>query len=117
MVNGKKVTGDIAETVRFAKGMEETRNFLVKQQGWSNEQFDEVDWVSLHLALGNKADGYKTWLYKQHSGFCGTGVVVGHYSGEEEADVSCPNCGCRVTAEHLCVYVPTLTGLDFSEKM
>ena len=107
MVNGKKLTGDIAETVRFAKGMEDARNFLVKQQRWSDEQFDEVDWVSLNLALKNKADGYKTWLSKQHSGFCGTRVMVGHYSGEKEADVSCPNCGCRETAEHLCVCTKT----------
>ena len=42
LVNGKKITGDIAETVRFAKGMEKARNFLIKEKGWSNEQFDQV---------------------------------------------------------------------------
>ena len=60
MVNDRKVTGDIAETVRFAKGMEDASTFLVKQKRWSDEQFDEVDWVSLNSTLKNKADGYKT---------------------------------------------------------
>ena len=30
MNSGKKITGNITETIRFAKGMEEARNFLVK---------------------------------------------------------------------------------------
>ena len=33
MVDGKKVTGDIADTVRFAKGMEEARRFLIEEEG------------------------------------------------------------------------------------
>ncbi len=32
LVNGKKITGDIAENVRFARGMEQARNFLVKEK-------------------------------------------------------------------------------------
>jgi len=43
LVNGKKITGDIAETIRFARGMEQARNFLIKEKGWSNEQFNEVE--------------------------------------------------------------------------
>ena len=29
--------------------------------------------------------------------------MVGRYSGEEEVDETCPNCGCRENAAHLCV--------------
>ena len=43
MVNGRKVTGDIADTVRFAKGMEEARRFLIEEEGWNNTQFNEVE--------------------------------------------------------------------------
>ena len=57
MVNGMKITGDIADAVRFARGREEARNFLIKEKGWSSEQFDEVEWVALHNALSaNRMD-------------------------------------------------------------
>ena len=103
MNSGMKITGNIAETIRFAKGMEEARTFLVKEKGWLEKQFEEVDWNSLHCTLKCKPDGYVTWLCKQHTGFCGTRVMVGRYSGEEEVDETCPNCGCRENAAHLCV--------------
>jgi hypothetical protein len=47
-----------------------------------SDQFKEVDWEHLNLALKNKADNYKIWQSKQTSGFCGTRVLVGLYSGE-----------------------------------
>ena len=76
---------------------------LIKEMDWSNEQFEEVEWIGLHQALEIKADGYVTWLSKQVSGFCGTRVMVGRYSGKEDPDQSCPNCGCRENAAHLCI--------------
>ena len=83
--------------------MEEARRFLTEEEGWTNSQFNEVDWYGLHLTLGGKTEGFKKWLSKQNSGFCGTRVMVGHYSGDQDADVTCPNCGCREEANHLCV--------------
>ena len=38
---------------------------------------------------------------KQTSGFCGTRVQVGLYSGEIYPDEQCPNCGSRETDTHL----------------
>ena len=35
------------------------------------------------------------------SGFCGTRVQVGRYSGDFDLDERCPNCGRRETAAHL----------------
>ena len=103
LVNGVKITGDIADAIRYARGYEEARVFLVEQRGWSERQFDVVDWKSLHLTLKDKPYGYRTWVSKQHTGFCGTRVMVKHYSGDEDADVGCPNCGCKEKADHLCV--------------
>lgn len=103
LVKGVKVTGDIADAVRFAKGMEDARVFLTKFEGWTEQQFEFVDWKNLHMALKSKPDAYKTWLSKQHSGFCGTRVQVGHYSGNPDSDIGCPNCGCDEKAEHLCI--------------
>ena len=103
LVGGVKITGDIGDAIRYAKGYEEAKRFLVEQKGWSLAQFEAVDWKNLHRTLKSKPDGYVTWLSKQHSGFCGTRTMVKHYSGNEEADVSCPNCGCVEKADHLCV--------------
>ena len=62
-----------------------------------------MKWNWLHGALGNKPEGYKTWLANQHTGFCGTRVQVGYYNGNPNCDVSCPNCGEREQAAHLCL--------------
>jgi hypothetical protein len=60
-----------------------------------------VDWEHLNLALKNKADMYRIWRLKQHSGFCGTRVQVGRYLGDLPPDERCPNCGRQETAAHL----------------
>ena len=75
----------------------------MKEFGWPENKFDAVDWRSFHLTLKSKPQAYRTWLAKQHSGACGTRVRVGYYSGDDDADVGCPNCGCTENAEHLCV--------------
>ena len=77
---GRKVTGDISDVVRYAKGLEDVRIFLVEKRKWYVEQCDQVDWRNLHKTLKNKPDGYRTWLSKQHSDFCATRMMVGYYS-------------------------------------
>jgi hypothetical protein len=42
------------------------------------------------LAMQSKKDMYKIWRSKQHTGFCGTRVQVGKYSGLECPDKKCP---------------------------
>ena len=103
LIQGRKITGDIAEAIRFAKGMEEAERFLTEEQGWSKVQFREVDWRTLHRVIQGKPKGFSTWLSKQHSGWCGTAVQIGYYSGDEDPDDRCPNCGLREDASHLCV--------------
>ena len=103
LVNGVKITGDLGDAVAYAKGVEEAREFLTKERGWSVERFESVDWRNLHLTLKSKPDGFRTWRSKQHTGFCGTRVMVGHYAGDGSVDVGCPNCGCEEKASHLCV--------------
>jgi hypothetical protein len=60
-----------------------------------------VDWEHLDLALKDKADMYRIWWSKQHSGFCGTRVQVGCYLGDLLPDERCPNCSRQETAAHL----------------
>jgi hypothetical protein len=62
-----------------------------------------VDWEHLDLAMSSKFDMYKMWRSKQHTGFCGTRVQVGRYSGLECPDKKCPSCGRKETAEHILI--------------
>ena len=41
------------------------------------------------------------WRSKQHTGYCGTRVQVGRYSGHKCPDKKCPTCGCRETVERI----------------
>jgi hypothetical protein len=100
---GNKITGNISSPLRFYASKEVARKYLAtcNKDKWSNEWFNAVDWEHLDLALKSKEDMYKIWSSKQHSGFCGTRVQVGHYSGEILPDKRCPNCSQRDTAAHL----------------
>ena len=90
-VNNRKLTRDLAKTVRYKVGKKQARSYLINQEGWTGKQFGEVDRNRLHWALGNTPEGYKTWLAKQHTGFCGTRVQVGCYNRNPTGDASCPN--------------------------
>ena len=102
---GNKITGDISPHLRFHASKEVARKYLAsrRKDKWSSDRFNAVDWEHLDLALRNKPDMYKIWRSKQHSGFCGTRVQVGRYSGQVSPDERCPNCGRRETAAHLMI--------------
>jgi hypothetical protein len=100
---GNKITDDVSSPIRFHASKEVARRYLGnrKKNPWPNEQIDEVDWEHLELAMKSKPDMYKIWRSKQNSGFCGTRVQVGRYSGIPGQDKRCPNCGRREMAAHL----------------
>jgi hypothetical protein len=101
---GDKVTGDISGPLRFhaSKAVALKYHFYVQKKcKWSNNQFEEVNWEHLDLTIKSKPDNYKVWRSKQTSGFCGTRVQVGLYSGNPYPDKRCTNCGARETDAHL----------------
>ncbi len=56
---GKKLTSDIARRVQYNKGMHKAKEFLVTQQKWTEEQFNEVNWDWPIATMTNKEDMYK----------------------------------------------------------
>ncbi len=100
---GNKITDDISYPIRAHASKEVARQYLGnrKTNPWPNEQFDEVDWDHLDLAMKTKTDMYKVWRSKQTSVFCRTRVQAGQYLGTTGQDERCPNCGRRETATHL----------------
>ena len=51
-----------------------------------------VDWDMLDASLEKKPDGYKMWLSKQHTRFCGTRLQASYYKGLKGKQAWCPNC-------------------------
>jgi len=100
---GNKITSDVSHPVRVHACKEVARCILADTKKWPQDCFDEVDWEHLNLAMSSKSDMYKIWRSKQHTGFCGTRVQVGKYSGLECSDEKCPNCGHRETAAHILI--------------
>jgi hypothetical protein len=100
---GNKITNAISNPVRFHASKEIARGLLADTKEWPHDQFEEVDWEHLDLAMTSKSNMYKIWRSKQHTDFCRTRVQVGKYSGLECPDKKCPNCGCREMAEHILI--------------
>ena len=75
IVWGDKITGDISGPLRLHASKVVACKYHIhqgKKGKWTQEQFKEVDWDHLDLALKNKTDNYKIWRSKQTSDFCGT---------------------------------------------
>ena len=100
---GHKVTNDVSNPIRFHASKEIARGLLPRTLKWPHDRFDEVDWEHLDLALSSTSDMYKLWRSKQHTGYCGTRVQVGKYSGLDQPDERCPSCGRRESAAHILV--------------
>ncbi len=80
---------------------------------WPQECFKEVDWEHLDLAMTSKSNMYKMWRSKQHTGFRGSRVQVGKYSGQEYPDKKYPTPADAGKWQHTSSPVQMKTGLDY----
>jgi hypothetical protein len=103
IVWGNKATGDVLVPLHFHASKTVARKYLQqwKLNKWMAEQFEEVDWEHLDLALKNKAGNYKIWRSKQTTGFCNTRSQVSCYLGDAHPDKRCPNCRSKEMDAHL----------------
>ena len=97
------MTSELEKPIRFEVGRQQAEQFLINEKGWSEEHSKEVDCPHLDNTTEKKPDIYKLWLSKQQTGFCGTRVQVGYYSGQIDGNVGYPNCEECETAAHLCL--------------
>ncbi len=84
VVEGAKISSQVAPTIRFALGKAAAQWLYTKAidwvrgsnkggLGWSEEAFDVVDWGALAQALKNKPKGLQVRLSKQAiGGLCST---------------------------------------------
>ncbi len=102
VVDGIKITSQVAPAIRFALGRVEARCFYTKAVdrvrgsnrgglGWYEEDFDEVDWEALSRVLKHKPEGFQLWLSEQSIGVCATQINTAQI--QDILDNCCPNCG------------------------
>ena len=104
VVEGVKITSQVAPAIRYALGKVEARRFYTKAVdrvrgsnrgglGWRDQDFDAVDWEALSRALKQKPEGFQLWLSKQSIGVCATQKNTARI--QDILDNRCPNCGKR----------------------
>ena len=87
------MTNDVSQPIRFHASKEIAQSLPVTMK-------------HLDLTISSKSDMYKLWRSKQHTGYCGTRVQVGKYSGLDCLvclDERCSSCGCQESAAHILV--------------
>ena len=94
-VEGRKLTEEISDEVRFVLGEAEARCFYTRAKkkkglGWSSQRFDQVDFRARGAALAGKPDAYGIWLCKQQSGTCATRKNMARI--QDLINDRCPNC-------------------------
>jgi hypothetical protein len=95
IIDGAKMTSNVATSTQFHLGREKARQFYTRpirikhgtNKGgleWSAAAFNAVDWQAIAAALKGKPDTFGLWLSKQAIGVCAT---------RKNLDDRCPNCG------------------------
>ena len=83
IIDGVKITSNIAPMVRFTLGKVDAHRFYTKAidrvqgsnkggLGWSTESFEAVDWKTLARVTKINSKGFQLWLSKQAIGVCTT---------------------------------------------
>jgi hypothetical protein len=104
VIDGIKITSQIAPTVRFALGKVDAQRFYTKaidrvrgsnkgDLGWSTEAFEAVDRETLARVTKINLEGFQLWLFKQAIGVCATQKNMARI--QDILDDCCPNCGKR----------------------
>jgi hypothetical protein len=104
VIDGIKITSQIAPMVRFALRKVDVQRFYTKAidrvwgsnkggLGWSTEAFKAVDWKTLARVMKINLEGFQLWLFKQAIGVCATQKNMART--QDLLDDHCPNCGKR----------------------
>ena len=86
--NKGKLRSEWGDDIRYQVERVNARQFYVTQLGWSGAAFDQVNWEARDQALKGKPDMFQTWLAKQTSTFCATGLNMVRWFNSEVSE--CP---------------------------
>jgi hypothetical protein len=98
-VRGEKMTSDTGESIRYWAHHQLARNYYQEQNILSHEQFDAIDWRSVHNTLHNLPRLFQLWASKHVLGIAGTMKYLPHQDGRSPL---CPSCqACAETCKHI----------------
>ena len=86
--NKGKLRSECGDDIRYQVERVNARQFFVTQLGWLGAAFDQVNWKARDQALKGKPDMFQTWLAKQTSTFCATGLNMVRWFNSEVSE--CP---------------------------
>jgi hypothetical protein len=98
-VRGKKITSETGGRIRFWAQHQLARMFYNDRKILCHEQFDSVDWMSIHRTLHNLPRLFQVWAGKQVLSIAGTMSFLSH---QEEQGPLCSSClNCKETCKHV----------------
>ncbi len=98
-VRGKKMTSNTGGQICFWAKHQLARTFYNNWKILCHEQFDSVDWTSIHCTLHNLPRLFQVWAAKHVLSIAGTMSFLSH---QDEQSPLCPSClNCRKTCKHV----------------
>jgi hypothetical protein len=101
-VRGKKMTSKTGGRICFWAQHQLARTFYNNWKNLCHEQFDSVDWTSIHHTLHDLPWLFQVWVTKQVLSIAGTMSFLSH---QDKQSPLCPSClNCRETCKHVAKY-------------
>jgi hypothetical protein len=98
-VRGEKMTSDTGESIQYWAHHQLARTYYQEQNILSHEQFDAIDWRSVHNTLHNLPRLFQLWASKHVLRIAGTMKYLSHQDGRSPL---CPSCqACAETCKHI----------------
>jgi hypothetical protein len=80
-IKGEKLTSETGDQLRFWAHLQLAREFYADQGILTNNQFDEIDWRSVHCTLHNLPRLFQVWAAKQVLNIAGTMKFLSYQDG------------------------------------
>jgi hypothetical protein len=98
-VDNQKMTSDTEEYIQFWAHRQLARQYFHDQKILSTEQFDQVDWKSVHSTLHGLPCLFQLWASKHVLGVAGTMKFLSY---QDSRSPLCPSCGiCNESCLHV----------------
>jgi hypothetical protein len=98
-VRGEKMTSDTGGSIRYWAHHQLARNYYQEQNILSHDQFNAIDWMSVHNTLHDLPRLFQLWASKHVLKIAGTMKYLSHQDGNSPL---CPSClACTETCKHI----------------
>ncbi len=98
-VGGEKLSSEAGPLLQFHAHCQLARSLFHWKKILSRDEFEEVDWESVHRTLHSVPQLFQVWASKHVLGIAGTMKFLAHQDGRKP---TCPSCqSCEETCAHI----------------